>query len=65
MAEEIISTTTRATVVDGHVHLPLPDGQFIRLTPDQARKMGMAVFLKAFDAEGKPAPSMIMLKEED
>lgn len=62
---EVINTTTKATVVDGHVHLPLPDGQFIRLTPDQARDLGMAVFLKAFDAEGKPAPSMIVLKGED
>lgn len=57
-----INTTTKAIVVDGHVHLPLPDDQFIKLTPDQARDLGMAVFLKAFDAEGKPAPSLIMLK---
>lgn len=58
-----ISTTTKALVVDGHVHLPLPDNQFIKLTPDQARDLGMAVFLKAFDAEGKQAPSFIILKE--
>lgn len=64
MSEREISTTTRATVVDGNVHLPLPGGDFIKLTPDQARKLGMAVFLKAFDAEGTPAPSMIILKEE-
>jgi hypothetical protein len=59
-----ISTTTKATVVDGHVYLPLPENQFIKLTPDQARDLGMAVFLKAFDAEGTPAPSFIILKEE-
>ena len=37
----------------------------LRLTPQQARDIGMRLFRRAFEAEGETPPSMIIVKEED
>jgi hypothetical protein len=57
--------TTKIINSDGHVFLSLLDGDFIKMTPEQARQIGGRLFLKAAAAEGKPSPAMIALTVED
>jgi hypothetical protein len=57
--------TTKITVDEGRVSLSLPDGNYIKMTPEQARQIGGRLFLKAAAAEGKPSPAMIALTVED
>lgn len=59
------TTTTQVMVIGGAVFMSLPEDQYIKMTPQQARDIGMRLFRKAFEAEGEPAPSMIIVKEED
>jgi len=56
--------TTQVVVMDGHVFMTLPGDQYVKMTPQQARDIGMRIFRRAFEAEGKTAPSMIIVKQE-
>lgn len=58
-------TTTRIVASGGDVLMSLPEDQYIKMTPQQARDIGMRLFRRAFEAEGEPAPSMIFVKQED
>lgn len=55
---------TALSTVGGDVFMSLPDDQYIELTPEQARKLGAALFTKANEAEGKPAPELIILSKD-
>jgi hypothetical protein len=57
--------TTKITVDEGRVSLSLPDGNYIKMTPEQARQIGGRLFLRAAEAEGQPAPAMIALTVGD
>lgn len=57
--------TTSVHAIDGNVFMALPQDQYIKMTPQQAKDIGMRLFRRAFEAEGEPAPSMIMIKHED
>jgi hypothetical protein len=59
------TTTTKVIVLDGNVFMTLPSDQYIKMTPQQARDIGMRLFRKAFEAEGETSPSMIIVKQED
>jgi hypothetical protein len=59
------TATTQIVVVDGAVFMTLPGDQYVKMTPQQARDIGMRIFRRAFEAEGESAPSMIIVKEED
>lgn len=59
------TTTTQVIVLDGNVFMTLPGDQYIKMTPQQARDIGMRMFRRSFEAEGEPAPSMIIVKEEN
>jgi hypothetical protein len=59
------TTTTQVLVIDGHVFMSLPNDQYIKMTPQQARDIGMRVFRRAFEAEGEPPPSYIIVKQEE
>jgi hypothetical protein len=46
----------------GLVYLTLPDDGYIQLTPEQARQIGGRLFIKAAEAEGVDAPSIVALE---
>ena len=51
--------TSTVTEMAGDVWMSLPEGVYVKYTPDQARKMAIALFRKANEAEGIPAPQVI------
>lgn len=51
------------TTVGGVVFISLPNDQYIELTPEKARRLATVLFVKANEAEGQPAPEIIMLKD--
>jgi hypothetical protein len=59
------TTHTQVLVLDGNVFLTLPEDQYIKMTPQQARDVGMRLFRRSFVADGEPVPSMIIVKEEN
>lgn len=59
------NATTSVHAIDGNVLMALPQDQYIKMTPQQARDIGMRLFRRAFEAEGEPVPSMIIIKQED
>lgn len=58
------SHTAKVMVIDGHVFIALPDDQFIKLTPEQARQMGARLFREAALALGEAPPSMVIINQE-
>lgn len=54
---------TRITTVGGDVFMSLPDDQYIEMSPEKARKLAASLFIKANEAEGLPAPELIMLQK--
>lgn len=52
-------------VINGHVWIALPEGNFIKLTPEQARQMGARLFREAALALGEVPPSMVIIRQED
>jgi hypothetical protein len=59
------TATTQVIVFDGNVFMTLPGDQYIKMTPQQARDIGMRIFRRAFEAEGTTPPSMIIVQQED
>jgi hypothetical protein len=57
--------STQIVVVGGAVFMTLPGDQYVKMTPQQARDIGMRMFRRAFEAEGEPVPSMIIVKDEN
>lgn len=56
--------THTATVsnVGGEVFISLPDDQYIKLTPEQARQIGGRLFIHAAEALGQERPEVIVLR---
>lgn len=53
------------TTVGGDVFIALPDDQYIELTPEKARRLAVALFNKAAEAEGLCNPEIIVLKDNE
>ena len=49
------------TTVGGDVFISLPGDQYIELTPEKARRVAVALFTKAAEAEGLERPDVIVL----
>ena len=56
---------TEITCVGGDVFMSLPDDQYIELTPEKARQIAGRLFIKANEAEGLPAPEVILLRSPE
>jgi hypothetical protein len=53
---------TVASVVGGDVYLSLPNDGYMQMPPNKARQLAALLFTKANEAEGKPAPHIIVLE---
>ena len=59
-----VNHTTRVTVQGAYVHLSLPDGAYVRMTPAQAKSIGALLIAKSAQARGKDAPSVVFFTRE-
>lgn len=54
--------TTTISNIGGEVFISLPDDQYIKLTPEQARQIGGRLFIHAAQALGQERPEVIVLR---
>lgn len=61
-AGEFRTYKTTVTNVAGEVFISLPDDQYIKLTPEQARQIGGRLFIHAAEALGQERPELVVLR---
>jgi hypothetical protein len=54
--------TATVSNIGGEVFISLPDDQYIKLTPEQARQIGGRLFIHAAQALGQERPEVIVLR---
>lgn len=54
--------TASVSNIGGEVFISLPDDQYIKLTPEQARQIGGRLFIHAAQALGQERPEVIVLR---
>ena len=62
MSDFHLTYKAAVTTVGGGVFISLPGDQYIELTPEKARRIAVALFTKAAEAEGLERPEVIVLK---
>ncbi|WP_181431097.1 hypothetical protein [Curtobacterium sp. MCBD17_021] len=53
--------TAKVTVVDGNVHVTLPEGSYLDLTPDMAERFASRLLVEAALAKGQNPPAMMIV----
>jgi hypothetical protein len=53
------------TTVAGSVYLSLPNDLYMNMTPEQARRIATRLFVLANEAEGLPAPEVIVFQTKE
>lgn len=62
MSDQSGTYKTAVTTVGGDVFLSLPEGQYIQMTPEQARAVAGRLFIRAAEAAGEARPSMVVFR---